>query len=482
MTKDVTKTEEMVLQNKATEKTALKSKQQDLEIASQTANALPSTGASTPDLPSINTNDGRYSRYGWIALIIVFLFGGTWSATAPLNSAAVAVGEVVVVSHNKVVQHLEGGIVAEILVSEGELVEKNQPLIRLNPTQAQAEHAMISGQLNEIIGLEARLRAEQMSAETIAFPPSLTERSAQPDIQQIIEAQTRLFEARRTSLASEMAIYNQRIRALNQQIQGLTDYILTLEDRIASYEAEIKDWDSLFQEQFADKTRITEMQRELTRLRGERDQNRSEIARLNVMIAETENQKILSQQQMLKEVSSELPRVQAERMDLNFRKQILEDRLNRITIPSPDTGLVKGLNIFTLGSVIRPGETLMEIVPRTEDFAVRVRVNTTDINQVHVGLIADVRFSAFNTQTTHVIEGEVINISADKFVDERQGMEYFEARIKITPAGVEQMRKDGIFILPGMPAEAMIKTGDRTVFGYFVKPFQDMFARAFRES
>jgi epimerase transport system membrane fusion protein len=297
-----------------------------------------------------------------------------------------------------------------------------------------------------------------------------------------MEAQTGLFEARRTSLQSEIDIYNQRIRALNQQIQGLNAYILTLEERIASYEVEISDWESLFREQFTDKTRITEMKRELTRLRGERDQNHSEIARLNVQIAETENQKLLSQQQMLKEVASELPRVQAERMDLTFRKQILEDRLNRVTIPSPDTGIVKGLNVFTLGSVIRPGETLMEIVPRTEDFAVRVRVNTTDINTVHVGLLADVRFSAFNTQTTHVVEGEVVNLSADKFVDDRQGMEYFEVRIKITPAGVEQMRKDGIFILPGMPAEAMILTGNRTVFGYFVKPFQDMFARAFREN
>lgn len=431
--------------------------------------------------PVIDTNDGRYARYGWIALAIVFLFGGTWAATAPLNSAAVAVGEVIVYSHNKVVQHFEGGIVSEILVQEGDAVEKGQVLLRLDPTQASSEYSMVTGQLNEAMGLEARLRAEQQGLDSIQFPQALLDQQHHPEVQQIIDAQTHVFNARRESLQSEIAIYKQRIRALNQQIRGLQDYIVTLEERIDSYIEEIRDWDELFQEQFADKTRLQEMRRELSRLRGERDQNHSEIARLRVQIAETEGQEVLTRQQFLQDVVSEFSKVQAERMDLSFRKQVLEDRLRRIEITSPDTGIVKGNEVYTVGSVIRPGDTIMEVVPKTEDFAVRVRVNTTDINQVHIGLIADVRFSAFNTQTTHVVEGQVTHLSADKFVDERSGMEYFEARIRITESGVEQMRKDGIFILAGMPAEAMIQTGERTLFGYFVKPFQDMFARAFRE-
>ena len=437
--------------------------------------------ANTSQLPTINTDDGQYAKYGWIALTIVFLFGGTWAATAPLNSAAVAIGEVVVVSHNKVVQHFEGGLVEAILVDEGDEVTQGQPLIRLSPTQAASELSMVTSQLNEALGLEARLRAEQQNATRINFPEALTSQLPNATIQEIIDSQQHVFKARRESLNAEQAVFNQRIRALEQQISGLSEYITTLDSRVTSFEAELRDWNELFLEQFADKMRVQEISRELDRLRGERSQNVSEIARLRVQMAETENQKILAKQQFLQEVVSELPRVQAQRIDLSFRKVILEDRLARIEITAPDNGVIKGLNVFTLGSVIRSGDTLMEIVPKREEFGLRVRVNPTNINTVNVGLLVDVRFSAFNTQTTHVVEGEVTHISADKFTDERQGVEYFEARIRITENGVEQMRQDGLFILPGMPVEAMIKTGERTVFGYFVKPFQDMFARSFRE-
>jgi epimerase transport system membrane fusion protein len=446
-------------------------------------NTLDSFAKTSSDttLPVINTNDGQYAKYGWMALIIVFLFGGIWAATAPLNSAAVAIGEVVVVSHNKVVQHFEGGLVESILVDEGDEVVVGQTLIRLSPTQASSELSMVTSQLNEALGLEARLRAEQQNVRQITFPEALTSQLPNPTIQEIIDSQAHVFKARRESLNAEQAVFNQRIKALEQQMSGLGEYITTLDSRIRSFEAELKDWNELFLEQFADKMRVQEISRELDRLRGERSQNVSEIARLQVQVAETENQKILAKQQFLQEVVSELPRVQAQRIDLSFRKVVLEDRLARIEITAPDNGIVKGLNVFTLGSVIRPGDTLMEIVPKREEFGLRVRVNPTNINTVNVGLLVDVRFSAFNTQTTHVVEGQVTHISADKFTDERQGVEYFEARIRITENGINQMREDGLFILPGMPVEAMIKTGERTVFGYFVKPFQDMFARAFRE-
>lgn len=435
----------------------------------------------TTDLPQVDTNDRKYTRFGLIILLIVFVFGGIWSATAPLNSAAVATGEVVVVSYNKVVQHLEGGLVDAILVDEGDEVKKDQVLMRLTDTQAKSELSMVQSKLNEAYGLEARLIAEQQRQAQINFPDKLTQQLPNAEVAQIIQVQQEIFAARKQALESEIEIYDQRIRALNQQIEGLTDYIKTLNARIESYQNETQDLEALFKEQFVDKMRLQEIQRDNERLKGERYNNQSEVARLKVQIAETRAQKLLTQQTFQQEVVGELSKVQQERIDLSYRSLVLQDRLTRVNITSPDNGIVKGLNVFTVGSVIRPGDTLMEIVPKQEEYGITVRVNPTNINTVHTGLLVDVRFSAFNTQNTHVIEGMVTQISADKFEDKQAGVEYYEARVRITETGLEQMKKDELFLLPGMPVEAMIKTGDRTLFGYFVKPFQDMFARSFKE-
>jgi len=433
------------------------------------------------NLPKVKSDHTPYSRFGLIVLFVIFGVLGTWSATAPLNSAAVAPGTVFVVSNNRVVQHYEGGMVSEILVKEGEKVEKGQVLLKLSPTQAQAELSIIDAQLNEVLGLEARLKAERKLATEIEFPESLLAKRDDSDVQEVIEGQKEVFKARLNSLNGELKIYEQRTEALNEQVKGLEAVMTTLDERIESYEKEVVDWDALYKEQFADKIRLQEMQRELSRLKGERNRNVAEIGRLKVQISETDSQKILRRQQFREEVVSQLRQVQSEKVDLESRRIALADRLQRIEINAPVTGVVKGLNVFTIGEVIQSGKTLMEIVPDSKNFAVKAKVMVTDIDKVVVGLIADVRFSAFNTQITHVIEGEVYHVSADKFTDQQSGMEYFEAKVMLTEAGLKQMEADGIFMLPGMPAEVMIKIGERTLLDYFTKPFTNMFARSFNE-
>lgn len=432
-------------------------------------------------LPVISGEHRGYTRLGLLILFLIFVVFGGWAAMAPLNSASVAVGEVMVVSNNRVVEHYEGGMVSEILVQEGDAVAKGQVLLRLSPTQAQAELSMVQSRLNEVLGLEARLKAERAMAEQIGFPAALLQFRGDAQVDEVLDGQQEVFLARKRALNGELRIYTQRINALQEQISGLSSVIKTLDERIASYELEVADWEALYREQFADKIRLQEMQRELARLKGERDSHRSEIARLKVEIAETETQQILRKQQFLEEAVSELRNAQSERADLESRKIALVDRLQRIEIVAPVDGRVNGLTVFTVGEVVSPGETLMEVVPDTKDYAVRARVSTTDIDRVYAGLIADVRFSAFSSQTTHVIEGKVMTVSADKFIDQKSGMEYFEAKVVVTPEGVEQMKKDGLFLLPGMPAEVMIKTGERTLLDYFLKPFKDMFARSFNE-
>lgn len=433
------------------------------------------------DLPNIKSDHSPYTRLGLLVLFIVFGVFGTWSATAPLDSAAVAPGTVFVASNNRVVQHYEGGIVSEILVQEGQQVEKGQVLLKLSPTQAQAEISVIESRLNEVYGLEARLKAERKLADTIQFPQALLSQSSNEDVKEVLQGQTEVFNARRNSLEGELKIYKQRVDAMNEQINGLNSVIKTLDERIASYELEVKDWEALFKEQYADKIRLQEMQRELSRLKGERSSNLSEISRLKVQIAETESQLILRKQQFREEVVSQLREVQSERVDLESRRIALADRLERVDITAPVAGVVNGLNVYTIGEVIQSGKTLMEIVPASKNYAVKAKVMVTDIDKVTIGLIADVRFSAFNTQVTHVIEGEVYHVSADKFIDEQSGMEYFEAKVMLTEAGIKQMEEDGIFMLPGMPAEVMIKIGERTLLDYFTKPFTNMFARSFNE-
>lgn len=432
-------------------------------------------------LPVISGEHRGYTRLGLLILFLIFVVFGGWAAMAPLNSASVAVGEVMVVSNNRVVEHYEGGMVSEILVQEGDAVAKGQVLLRLSPTQAQAELSMVQSRLNEVLGLEARLKAERAMAEQIGFPAALLQFRGDAQVDEVLDGQQEVFLARKRALNGELRIYTQRINALQEQIGGLSSVIKTLDERIASYELEVADWEALYREQFADKIRLQEMQRELARLKGERDSHRSEIARLKVEIAETETQQILRKQQFLEEAVSELRNAQSERADLESRKIALVDRLQRIEIVAPVDGRVNGLTVFTVGEVVSPGETLMEVVPDTKDYAVRARVSTTDIDRVYAGLIADVRFSAFSSQTTHVIEGKVMTVSADKFIDQKSGMEYFEAKVVVTPEGVEQMKKDGLFLLPGMPAEVMIRTGERTLLDYFLKPFKDMFARSFNE-
>jgi epimerase transport system membrane fusion protein len=433
------------------------------------------------DVPKIKSDHRGYTRLGLLVLFITFgLFGG-WAAKAPLDSAAVAPGEVIVTSNNRVVEHYEGGIVQDVLVKDGDQVEQGQVLLRLSPTQAQAELDVINGRLIEVMGTEARLQAERKDKQKIDFPKSLTDAKQSEQLQEVLKGQDEVFKARKKALYSELRIYRQRIDALRQQINGLESQNKTLEERIKSYQAEVQDWEALFKEQFADKIRLQEMQRELSRLKGEKETNGSEIARLKVQISETESETVLRKRKFFEEVVSQLREVQGEKADLESRRIALIDRLDRIEITSPIAGTVNGLTIYTAGEVVSSGETLMEIVPNTKNYAIKAKVMTTDIDKVYVGLKADVRFSAFNTQITHVVEGEVVYVSADKFVDERSDLEYFEARVVITPEGVKQMEEDGIFLLPGMPAETMIKIGERTLLAYFVKPFKDMFAKSFNE-
>jgi len=432
------------------------------------------------DLYSLDSNDKAYTKIGLLVLFITFVIFGGWAAFAPLNSATVAKGDVVVLSNNRVVEHYEGGIISKILVKEGDNVEIGQVLLQLSPTQAQSELSVLQSRLYELTASKSRLIAERSDADNITFDKALINQPSE-NIDSIIQGQINVFNTRKQALNGQLEIFTQRVIALEQQVTGLISLNETLETRIRTYRSDLRDWEAMYKQQFTDKTRLQEMRRELARLTGEKSSNLSEMARLKVKIVETESELLLKKQQFQENIASELSKTQSEIADLESKKLALLDRIERIQISAPVTGKINGLSIYTVGQVVKPGVQLMEIVPSTRDFGVKARIGLSSIHKVHEGLLADVRFSSFEAQNTHVVEGKVVHLSADKFTDPTTAEEYFEVKIELTPKGILQMQDDSIPMMPGMPVEVLIKTGERTLLGYFTKPFQNMFARSFNE-
>lgn len=434
----------------------------------------------TPSAPTIPTDYNRRIRAGLLVILVTFVGFGGWAALAPLDGAAIAPGQVVVDSENRVVQHLEGGIVSALHVRDGHRVEEGQLLLTLSETQARSELDIIESQLLEVLGREARLRAERVGAEEVEFPQELLEANSEAS-DNIIRGQLSLFESRREALEGQVAIYEQRISALEQQKRGLKALNRNLDARTASYRTELANWMELFEEELADRTRINEMERELYRLEGERATNDSTLAELDIKIGETRSELLVTRQSYAEEVAEQLREAQQNIADLSARRIAVRDTLRRTRITAPAAGLVVGLQMHTVGGVIRPGETILSVVPDDQHYTVRARVQTADVDRIKVGQLADVRLSAFNQQTHDIIDGELLHLSADAFEDEKTGERYYEARIGITESGQRTMTEQGMYLVPGMPAEVMIKTGERTALGYLLDPVTRMLSRALRE-
>lgn len=441
----------------------------------------------TPPPPASAPSDDRpYRWFGVFVLLLTFGVFGGWSAVAPLDSAIVAPGQVKVEARRKVVQHLEGGIVAEIGVEDGDRVEAGTLLMRLSDVSPAAQLRIVRLQLYSAQALAARLEAERDGAEKIDFPAPLLAAAdegadADAEMRRMLNAEQQVFDARRHSHLNEIDILRRRVHQLQEQAIGVEGLLEAQQDRLVSYTGEVAEWQRLYDAKLADKVRLLQLQRELAELEGDHASTQARLAELHVAIGETEAQIVLAEQQYLSEVTNLLRETQSKTADLSTREIALKDTLARTEIRSPVDGVVVGLRVRTIGAVVAPGEALMEIVPASDDLIVIANISLTDIDSMYIRQSADIRFSAFDSRMTHVVPGEVTNISADAILDNASGMQYYEAQIRIVPDGYQQMRDDDILIVPGMPAEVMIKTGGRTLLNYLLKPFLDMVARSFRE-
>lgn len=429
-------------------------------------------GLSSNTMPS--GDDSKVIAFGLGVLIVVFVIFGGWMAFAPLSSASVAVGKVSADSEKKSVQHFQGGTISKILIKEGDLVKKDQTLIILDVLQAKAELESYKRQYMDSMASFARLVAQRDDSNSIDFPLEIT------DIN-IIEDHKNIFYTTTKSLKDQKEISQQRVVQLQNQISGLKSLIDVRKNRIISLKEELKEWEVLYAQQLVDKIKIRDINREINSLEGEIASSNAEIAKLGEQINEIKTQQLLTEKEFRNQVLDQIVQVQNIISDLKSKISSLEDVFQKSEIKAPISGNVVGLSTTSEGAVIRPGDDILQIIPENSDLIVTAQVSITDIDKVQVGLLSDIRFSAFNLQQAHVIEGEVIHISADRFTDEATGEPYYEAKIKVTKKGEERLKEYGFKLLPGMPAEVMINIGSRTPLSYFVKPFTDMISRGFNE-
>lgn len=448
----------------------------DTKSGSNVTKLEAASGVAQPD-----TNDKAYRKAGMLVLLLCFGGLGYWSAVAPIDSAIVAVGKVQVESNRKTVQHLEGGLVSEIAVKDGDVVEKGQLLLRLDDIQARAKLDIIRWQSYSEQTKLARLRAERDGMDAVLFPELAASALGSNEITELRTQEARLFDFRKESLEDEIAILQQRYQQLQEQIKGIETVSRIKQARISLFEEEIKEWKSLFDRQLADKLQLRQIQHQKLALEGEVAGHVTEINRLKLESNEIQSQILLQRQNFMSDVLQQWRDSSTALADQRARMMSLNDRLARTAITAPAAGVVVGLDVHTIGAVISPGKPIMHIVPQSKEFIIKSQIATTDIDRVFVGQPVEIRFSAFDSRVTPVIDGQVKIFSADSFVDEKTGSQYYQVDIKVSEEGLETMRDKNMTLVSGMPAEVMINTGGRTLLEYIVQPFTDMLARGFKE-
>lgn len=433
--------------------------------------------ADIADMP-LETSDRKPRTLGIIVVAITFGLFGIWAMVAPLDSAALAPGTVAVKSHRKTVQHLEGGIVRDIRVRDGDMVDTGQVLLVLDETQARAELSVLRGQYLHARAAESRLISERDGLDEVRFADDLLT----SDDLRAVEAmrnEEQIFEARRNDRLGEIEVLEQRIAQVESQVEGLQALADSKQELYESYDAEVNDLSALLEEGFVDKQRLRELQRNAARTRGEIAEHLSSIAQAQVKAGETRLEILQLNKRFMTEVVDEMADIQAQVYDLQERIRAIEDRVQRSEIRAPDSGMVLGMATHTIGGVIQGGSPLLDIVPEGDELIVEARLNPNDIDRVEVGMEASIRFSAFRSSTTHVVQGRVARVSADSLTDEHTGESYYSARIEVTEDGARTL--GSLVLVPGMPAEVLIKTGERTLFQYLVRPATDAMARSLIE-
>jgi epimerase transport system membrane fusion protein len=421
----------------------------------------------------------KYSLAGWLILAIFFGGLGAWAATAPLNGAVVAEAVVKVEGNRKSLQHLDGGIVREVKVKEGDRVKEGDVLIVLDDVQARSDFDVFSQQQMVLRATEARLTAELNRAPTLTPPPDVSGQLNDPDMKTAWTAQVLQFQSRRASLEGQRQVLREKINQLEEQIVGNEREVASLNQQIDSVRKELSDIMPLVDKGLITQPRRLQLERTAFSLEGQIASTTAEMARARQAIAEQTEQIAQLDHDRMTEVTKDLRDTQAALLEVTPRVTSARSSLGRMDIKSPYSGQIVGLNVFATGSVIRPGENILDIVPDDDALTVEARVAVEDISDVHPGAVAEVHLTAYKQRITPMVHGEVIQVSADRLTDERTGVPYYTALVRIN--GDELAELPSIRLYPGMPARVMIPTVERTALDYLLGPFIQSFNTAFRQ-
>lgn len=404
---------------------------------------------------------------------------GGWAATTELAGAVIGAGTVVVDSNVKKVQHPTGGIVGELRVREGARVAEGDLLIRLDETITRANLGVVMSQLYELNVRQGRLFAERDDEPEITLNEWVVARQSISEVQRLITTEQRLFESRRNGRNGQRAQLNERLNQLGEELKGLEGQHGAKTKESEFIKTELGEIEKLWKKNLAPLSKYTQLNREATRIDGERGSLIANMAQNRAKAAETRLQILQLDTDLKTEVSKELREVQSRQAELNERRIAAEDQLRRVEIRAPDSGIVHMLSVHTVGGVINAGEQVMLIVPNEEALVLEVKIGPNDISQVKVGQEAVVRLTSFNQRTTPEIKGQVSRVSADLTREPQSGQIFFIIRVSFTE---EQLKRlDGQRLVPGLPAEVYVQTEQRTALSYLMKPIADQMARAFRE-
>lgn len=441
---------------------------------------LPVPAPATEDPTSTEfMNPKRIVRRGGV-VVLVFIGGFiSWAALAPLDSAMMAPGMIVVESHRKTIQHLEGGIVLDILVTEGQTVRPGQALIRLDTTQAKASLDMLQGQADALAAQEARLLAQKSDAPNVTFPANLLARGSDPKVSDAIRAELAAFVNLRETTQKQVEILNSRIAESNRSIEGLRAQLAGLDKQIVLIAKERDMIKILVDRGIEALPRLLALDRAAADLGGQRGQVVEKMAEAQISNGETQLQIVNLKNQVLSDVIKELRDVQNKRFDLVDRLKASRDVLFRQIITSPVEGRVVNLAVHTRGAVLRPGEAIMDVVPQKDELEVEAHVRPEDVDNVHIGMTARVTLAGNQARRLPSITGTVTTVSADRLVDQQSGTAYFNARVAVNRHALDQYPE--VRLMPGMPVEVAIETGERTMLDYFFAPIEATFRKGMRE-
>jgi HlyD family secretion protein len=419
---------------------------------------------------------------GILSLVILLGGFGTWSVLSSISGAVIASGRIEVDRNRQIVQHLDGGIVSEIRVDEGDSVTEGDVLIKLDAKELASQLAIVEGQLFELMARRGRLEAERDEATDITFEIELLQASeTNPDVMDLVQGQTRLFLARRDSIARETEQLEKRRSQIQEQITGIKAQQTSMQVQLELIREELQNQQSLLERGLAQAGTVLNLRRTQANLEGQLGELIAAEAQAEGRITEIDIEILKLGTQRRENAISRLRDLRYQELEMAENRRSLQDQLARLDITAPVSGIVYGLQVQTPRSVIRPADPVLYLIPQDRPLVIAAQVAPTDIDQMFTGQDVTLRFSALDQRNTPELFGRVTQISADAFEDQGSGLSYYRAEIELNEGELARL-PEGIILIPGMPVESYIKTADRSPIAYLIKPLADYFVKAFREN